>query len=208
MALELLLYDCISLQQIRNFSLPLWQDCFVAFFCETISFQRVLLQTTIVHESLSAISARISLFHRMIYSVLSHVFLRCELALAEITFNRLVFKSLVRPAHFFGLVKFQLVNETCDETTISIALEETFRCVVMAFAQFVSSFEHLATASTRISCHWASILIFELRVDPCLGVGVFLLRVMPQMLSLGENHGALVTHVAPDIAVDCLVMAE
>ena len=179
MALELLLYDCISLQQIRNFSLPLWQDCFVAFFCETISFQHVLLQTTIVHESLSAISARISLFHRMIYSMLSHVLFSCKLALAEITFNRLVFKGLVRPAHFVSLMKFQLVNETCDETTISIALEETFRCVVMAFAQFVSSFEHLATASTRISCHWASILIFELRVDPCLGVGVFLLRVVP-----------------------------
>ena len=58
--------------------------------------------------------------------MLSHVLFRCELALAEITFNRLVFKSLVRPAHFVGPVKFQLVNEACDETTISITLEETF----------------------------------------------------------------------------------
>ena len=80
--------------------------------------------------------------------------------------------------------------------------------MVVAFAQFVSSLEHLATTSTRISYHWASIPCFELRVGPCLGVGVLLLRVMPQMLSLGENHGTLVTHVAPNIAVDCLVVAE
>ena len=139
----------------------------------------------------------------MKYLMLPHVLLSCELAVTEVTLELLFIVSLVSAAHLVRQVKFQLMDEACDETTLALTREQALGGVVVVLAQFVRSFESFPTTGARISHHRTSLLGFD---HLLLGV-VLRLRVSFQVRSLRKCHRTLVTHMGPHIPVDGLVMS-